>query len=148
MKEMDTSLAALSSKIDRNETYLHQFVWRKRPVQLKDKDRVALAELLQVTAEDLDVRREQPGNQEQLQLSTPTPDHSKLFDNEFREATPVMVPHYTDVDDIEPSSGSKWANLPASLSVSGAFILSITQPRQRLRADRVLVRTGQTPRVG
>lgn len=58
------------------------------------------------------------------------------------------LPQFTDADDIEAPPGG-WQQRPAGLALGGAsFALWITQPRGALRADVVLVRTGQPPRVG
>ncbi|KAA5611562.1 hypothetical protein [Rhodovastum atsumiense] len=58
------------------------------------------------------------------------------------------VPQFTDADEIVPPPGG-WPVRPAGIALGGAsFALWITQPRGRLRADVVLVRAGQPPRVG
>ena len=58
------------------------------------------------------------------------------------------LPQFTDADDIVVPPGG-WQQRPAGITLGGAsFALWITQPRGALRADVVLVRTGQPPRVG
>lgn len=58
------------------------------------------------------------------------------------------VPQFTDADEIEPPEGG-WRDRPVGMALGGAsFALIITQPRGRLRADVVLVRASQHPRIG
>ena len=46
--ELDTTLKALSKQLGKNESYLHQFVWRGQPRKLDGDDRLTLAALLEV----------------------------------------------------------------------------------------------------
>ncbi len=48
-----TTLKSLSLALDRNETYLHQFVWYNSPQKLDEDDRVRLATLLKIDQQTL-----------------------------------------------------------------------------------------------
>lgn len=48
-----TTLKSLSLALDRNETYLHQFVWYNSPQKLDEDDRVKLAALLKIDQQTL-----------------------------------------------------------------------------------------------
>lgn len=148
-REQRLPLAHLSQALQRNESYLHQFVHRGTPRRLPEEARAILADLLQVPEDAL--------------RSTPNPDGranpaGALADRERRAASPPIaaqahgpdIPVYSDEGKIAPGHALDCAWRPARLvTAKGAFALWISRPRGRLRrGDLAYVRIGQPARIG
>lgn len=150
VREERLTLAHLSRALERNESYMHQFVYRGSPRRLPEDARATLADLLQVP--------------EDMLRGMPKPDgkarsHGGPVGRGHREALlPVAgqahpgpdIPVYSDDDKIAPENALEWTWRPSRLSTAkGAFALWISRPRGRLRAgDLAYVRIGQPVRLG
>ena len=160
VKALQTNLANVSAKLGKNPTYIQQFIWRESPRALPKDVRYALADILKVSPQDLDVDAEEERVSRPARSTTlvpSAPQGSYAAETSIAPAATGLrtwgsagnIPQYSDVDDIEPPNGGTWENVPTALSLGGvAFALWITQPRGRLRVEMVLVRAGQPPRVG
>lgn len=148
-REQRLPLAHLSQALQRNESYLHQFVHRGTLRRLPEEARAILTDLLQVPETAL--------------RSTPNPDARRnpggaLADSGCRAGSPPVtaqaqgldIPVYSDEGKIAPGHALDWAWRPVRLvTAKGAFALWISRPRGRLRpGDLAYVRMGQPARVG
>ena len=152
------TLKSLSLALDRNETYLHQFVWYNSPQKLDEDDRVKLAALLKIDQQTLRVPHHL-GN---------TPDLPPGFgaDTEQQQAIPPTVAYNAILVELgvrtssgggaevsdEPELGGwsfpeLWLRTELRASVSELRIITIDGDSMEgvLRSgDKVIVHVGRT----
>lgn len=139
-RELRLTLADASRRIGRNESYVHQFIYRNSPKKLPEEVRMSLATLLGLP-------------EGQLRNVTASP---------VTESPLAYAPHMTTVEvggdvpvfgpgqAIDLALASEWTRRPALLAGSGPlFALWVMEDTCRFRAgDMVFVRQGQPPRIG
>jgi hypothetical protein len=132
------TLADASRHLERNESYIHQFLFRKSPRRLPEEVRGPLALLLGVPEGSLVSGPLPPAPNPEVRLGTvamPTQD----------------IPVFTEADTIEPALASEWIKRPPLLGGTGPlFGLWIGEHHSpRLRSgDLAIVRMNQPARFG
>lgn len=150
-RERGLTLADLSRQLQRNESYLHQFVHRGTPRRLPEDTRATLAALLDVPEDSLRGQsRIVAAAQPVLPAPGPTSGRADAVATPPSVLAERDVPVYADDGVIIPSEAIEWTwRPPRLLTGRGAFAIWISRARGRLQAgDLAYVRIGQPPRVG
>lgn len=146
------TLADLSRHIRKNESYIHQFMWRGSPKKLPEDVRVALADILEVSEDALRVPSAMAGIPPTFLPGHGAPPQGPAAYVPVRDTmpTPRDIPVFADDDVIDPRRAQEWTyRTPSLITASGAFALWISRARGRMRAgDLVFVRPHQPARVG
>jgi hypothetical protein len=145
--ELRLSYADVSRQIERNETYIHQFLFRGSPKVLPEDVRERLALVLQV--EEGTLRGPTRGRGTRITSFAATaalplvPVQSPVDAN--------VLPAFSEADPIMPARATSWVPRPPALSlVSGCFAIWINRRHgQRLNpGDLAFVHPTQPPRIG
>lgn len=138
LRAVGLTLADASRHLERNESYIHQFLFRGSPKRLPEEVRGPLAALLGVPEGSL--------------RSGPLPSAPKPDIRLGMVAAPTQeIPVFTERDVIEPALATEWIGRPPLLSASGPlFGLWISMHHSpRLRSgDLAIVRMNQPARLG
>jgi hypothetical protein len=137
-RELRLSLAALSREVNRNEAYLHQFVWRGSPKDLPETTRKHLAQTLGLDEASL------RGGEEPMAIP------SSIMTLPGRAAvSPPDVPVVRLGDRLD-AAPSEWAPRPPTLAtVTNAFALWVPVAIGRSQpGDLAYVHPSQPPRPG
>jgi len=143
--ELGLTYSSLSQTVERNETYIHQFLFRGTPKRLSEDVRQSLARTLGVREDDL--RGTIHGQQRRL---SPTTRASLMSPTTMLSATEPDLPVFAEDGAIVASSAVGRAPRPRSLdAVPGSFGVWINRGRGRLNpGDLIFVHAGQPPRDG
>jgi hypothetical protein len=139
------SYADLSRAVARNETYMHQFVFRGTPKRLPEDVRETVARTLGVSEDEL--RGTPPGQQRRLSPATRLAVMSP-------GATPITkerdLPVFIEAGVILASAAASWTPRPRSLDAApGSFAVWISRKHRRLNpGDMIFVHPTQPPRDG
>lgn len=145
-RELRLTLADASRRIGRNESYVHQFVYRGSPKRLPEDTRIPLAQLL-----DLPESQLRPASI--LPASDGPMVHAPHITGQFG-SQPVQpqadVPVFAPGDPIDIARATEWTHRPPLLSGAGPlFARWVTEDTGRFHdGDMVIVRLNQPPRVG
>ena len=138
LRAVRLTLADASRHLGRNESYIHQFLFRKSPRRLPEEVRGTLALLLGVPEGSLVSGPLPPAPNPEIRLGTvamPTQD----------------IPVFIEADTIEPAMASEWIRRPPLLGgtgpLFGLWIGEHHSPRLR-RGDLAVVRMNQPARPG
>jgi hypothetical protein len=137
--------ADLSRAVERNETYIHQFVFRGTPKHLSEEVRTLLAAKIGVTEDDL---RGGPRGQ-QRRLSPAARVNSMTGDVAIR-GDDRDIPVFTDSRPLSMKAPAAKVGRPRALdAVPGAFAIWVTRKHGgRLKpGDMIFVHPTQPPRV-
>jgi hypothetical protein len=137
-RELRLSLAALSRRLNRNEAYMHQFMWRGSPKDLPEPVRRPLAQILGV--DEAELRGEEPG---------PAPAPVLAGGGGMPSAPHRDIPVWR-IGDLLAAPPSEWAPRPPALAgVARAFALWVAEPAGRARpGDLAYVHPTQPARLG
>ncbi len=170
------SLAELSRGLGRNESYMHQFIFRGSPRALPEDVRPTLAQLLGVQEQDLRTPPRPAQRRQAQQAATVRADLLELAPRPVAPREPVRrppevisapslsglgdgrtaalpandeVPLFMDTGEVAAESSTLDYDFPTHDKRAAAWALWITTPRDRLRpGDVAYVSTQQPPRVG
>lgn len=158
MKEVGINFADLSRALNRNQTYMHQFVRRGTPQRLEEDERLRIAAILNLPEEALRIpgatrSRSGPtsakiGGPQMIRAYTdigaaPIPGRGTSADDE--------IPVFTERDEFNPAKATEWIGRPPLLGRAGPiFACWISRDHgARLKAgDLAFIRVNQPPRVG
>lgn len=147
LAEMQLDRKKVSEALGRNDTYLHQFLHRGTPVELKERDRIKLAKLLGVPETELrgpSTRDNPKQNLDKMQnlvaTKIPHPYQSAERDNEEQRATVLFSGPELPVYGATQNAGQigvfmlsqravDWTSRPGSLArVEDAYGIIINDP--------------------
>jgi hypothetical protein len=137
--------ADLSRAVQRNETYVHQFVFRGTPKRLPEDVRETLARTLGVSEDEL--RGTPPGQQRRLSPAT----RAAVMSPPATPATKERdLPVFTEAGATLASAAVSWTPRPRSLDAApGSFAVWVSRKHGRLNpGDMVFVHPSQPPRDG
>jgi hypothetical protein len=145
--ELRLSYADTSRQIDRNETYVHQFLFRGTPKVLPEDVRGPLATVLQVEEDELRGSPRGRGTRVTSAAAAAALPSAPIHSPDDTTALPT----YSETDQITPARATSWSLRPPQLArVSGCFAIWIGRPHgKRLHAgDLAFVHPTQPPRIG
>lgn len=137
LRELRVSLADASRQIGRNESYIHQFIYRRSPKRLPEDVRASLARLLRLPEDTLRDPLAIPLAESLLPAHVPPP-----------EAT---VPVFSQGEVIDPARAKTFVPLPSIIvSTDQLFALWVSEDTGGMlrEGDLVFARMTQPPRPG
>lgn len=150
------TLADASRYIQRNQSYMHQFIWRTTPKRLPEDVRGALAAFLGVSEDALRHPRPSPPPAPPLPGAHPPrgsalAERSARLDASLHPAPSADVPVFAERDVFDPRTAVEWIGRPPLLATVGPLLAvwMAADHGTRLRAgDLVFMRMHQPARVG
>ena len=139
IRERRLSIADISRALNRNDAYMHQFIWRCSPMWLGENDRAVICHLLEIPEEVL--KKPAPGGVAMPKgyMPLPTADASRARD----------VPLYKEGASIEVASPLDWTFRLPGYGPGALVAIWISAPHQHFGpGDTIYVHHHMPPRVG
>ena len=138
--ERGLTIADISRALNKNEAYLHQFIWRRSPKWLREADRAVVCRLLEIP---------------EAVLMPPMPDtvpssRGLLLSPSIANVSGQRdIPLFREDDEINAAAPSDWVYRLPGLVAGALYALWITAEHGRFSpGDTIYVHQRQPPRVG
>jgi hypothetical protein len=133
------TIADISRALNKNEAYMHQFIWRGSPAWLNEADRSVVCRLLDIP--DAVLRPPIPETISPIRQVGPP-----LYAS---ASIPRDVPVFREDDEINAAAPSDWVYRLPGLMAGALYALWITAEHGRFSpGDTIYVHQRQPPRVG
>ena len=139
IRERRLSIADISRALNRNDAYMHQFIWRRSPMWLHENDRAVICDLLEIPEELL--KQPVPGGVSMPNGYMPLPaaDASRARD----------VPLYKEGASIDVASPLDWTFRLPGYGPGALVAIWISAPHQHFGpGDTIYVHHHMPPRLG